>query len=194
MNAIFTILFLSSSLRILFLSPDEFVSALLDGAGGAASLSVALLSSYCVWLGLMQAWEKLGITKKVANLFAPLIRKVFRIENKESIEAVGLNLSANLLGLGSAATPYGIDAAEKLQNEKEKEFASTMLFVLNAGSLQLIPTSVITLRASLHSSSPAAIFLPCFLTTIFSTFLGVLLTFVCCKKKTARFVKAGVKL
>ncbi len=186
MNAIFSILFLFSLCVLLFLSPDHFLSILLEGASGAGTLSVAILASYCIWLGLMRVWEKLGVAKKIARLFRPIVKKLFRIEGEESVEAVSMNLSANLLGLGNAATPYGITAVERLKEEKDSEFALTMLFVLNAGSLQLIPSSVITLRASLQSVAPSDIFLPCLLSTILSTFLGVCLTFLFARKKRTR--------
>ncbi len=177
MNAVFAVIFILSAALLLLFDPSGFLPALLDGASRSATLCLALLSSYAAWLGLMRLWEKSGVTRGISRLLKPLSKKLFRTQDEETLSAIGMNLSANLLGIGGAATPYGIRAAELLeQRNPHARYASSMLFVVNATSLQLIPTSVVAMRVAAGSVSAADIILPTMLATAFSTLLGVLLT------------------
>lgn len=174
MNVIFCFLFILSA-AFLFHEPTALLSALLDGATDGAALCVALLASYAVWSGVTQLWEDSGLTRGVSKLLKPLSKRLFLVDDEETLGAIGLNLSANLLGVGGVATPYGIKAANLLDKSNRPEYASAMLFVLNASSLQLLPVSVVTLRLATGSASPADIILPTLLTTAFSTLLSVAL-------------------
>ena len=120
-------------------------------------------------------WEESGVARGISKLLKPLCRKLFRTNDEEALSAIGMNLSTNLLGIGGAATPYGIKAASLLEKNKDAHYSSSMLFVVNATSLQLIPTSVVALRIAAGSASAADIILPTMLATAFSTVLGVLL-------------------
>ena len=116
MNAIFFFLFLVCGVAVLFTDPELFLSTTLGGASAAATLSIALLSSYAVWLGLMQVWEECGLTKKLSHLLSPLLSKLFKTKNQATVSAISMNLAANMLGIGSAATPYGIQAVKLLDS------------------------------------------------------------------------------
>jgi spore maturation protein A len=183
MNILFTLLFLICSLALLFTDASAFLPTVLEGASAAASLCVALLASYAVWLGLMQVWEDSGLSRLLSKWLKPLARKLFRTDDEETLTAVCMNLSANMLGIGGAATPYGIRAAQALDKTKNAEFSSCMLFVVNATSVQLIPTSIIGIRAALGSGNPTDVVLPVFLATLFSTGVGILLTFLFLRDK-----------
>ena len=149
MNAVFAVIFILSAALLLLFDPSGFLPALLDGASRSATLCLALLSSYAAWLGLMRLWEESGVTRGISRLLKPLSKKLFRTQDEETLSAIGMNLSANLLGIGGAATPYGIRAAELLeQRNPHARYASSMLFVVNATSLQLIPTSVVAMRVA----------------------------------------------
>ncbi len=176
MNALFALVFILSTAILLILSPDTFLSTLLLGASKSAALCLSLLATYSVWLGLMRVWEDSGISRGVSKKLRPLARKLFKTDDRETLDAVCMNLSVNLLGISGAATPYGIRAAQLLDKSSEAEYASSMLFVLNATSIQLIPTSIIGVRVALGSASPADILIPTLLTTAFSTIIGVVLT------------------
>lgn len=195
MNVLFAIIFLIATLILLILSPESFLSTLLDGVSKSASLCVSLLATYAVWLGLMKVWEDSGVSRGVSRLLKPLAKKLFKTDDLQTLDAVCMNLSVNLLGISGAATPYGMKAAQLLDKSDEAEYASSMLFVLNATSIQLIPTSIIGVRVALHSASPMDILLPTLITTVFSTAVGVLLTRLLIppksKKKRAR---VGVRL
>ena len=172
MNAIFLFLFLICGAAVLFTDPELFLSTTLGGASAAASLSVALLASYAVWLGLMQVWEECGLTKKLAKLLSPILSKLFKTKNEATVSAISMNLAANMLGIGSAATPYGIEAVRLLDSSPEPEYATALFFALNATSIQLIPTSVVGLRSALGSGSPADIVLPTLIVTTLSTLVA----------------------
>lgn len=176
MNILFTIVFLVCTFLLLCTSPESFHAAILDGAGKGAVMCVSLVATYAVWLGLMRVWEDSGVTRGISRLIKPIARRLFKTDNEEALQAISMNLSVNLLGISGAATPYGIKAANLLDKTENAEYSSAMLFVLNATSLQLIPTSILAVRVSLQSASPGDIVIPTLLATLLSTVLGVVLT------------------
>lgn len=190
MNPLFATVFILATAILLVLSPDTFLSTLLLGASKSASLCVSLLATYSVWLGLMRVWEDSGLSHGVSKILKPLARKLFKTDDKETLDSVCMNLSVNLLGISGAATPYGIRAAQLLDKSDEAEYASSMLFVLNATSIQLIPTSIIGVRVALGSASPADILIPTLITTAFSTAIGVILTRLLIPPKRTKKVDA----
>ena len=175
MNIIFSAVFIISALILMLVSPNEFLSTLLGGATKSATLCVSLLSTYAVWLGLMRVWEDSGVSRRLSKALTPFCSKLFATQNEEALNAACMNLSVNLLGISGAATPYGVRAANLLNNSKQADYALCMLFVLNATSLQLIPTSMIGVRTALGSNAPADIVLPTIIASVASTFLGVAL-------------------
>lgn len=185
MNAIFAAVFLLSALLFLLRSPDGFLSALLSGGQKAAVLSLSLLSVYCVWLGFFKVLEKSGLSEKIAKLFYPPAKRLFRSNDRNALSLACGNLSANLLGLPGAPTPLGVRATQAFCSA-ENFFAAEMLFVLNATSLQLFPATVIALRLSAGSLRPADIFLPSLLCTLFSTALGALLLLLTSRRARSR--------
>ena len=183
MNILFLFLFAVCGVCMLVKAPDLFLATLLEGGGKAATTCLALLSSYAVWMGLIRIWEDCGFAKKVAKLVKPLAKKLLLTDDEECLEAVSMNLSVNLLGISGAATPYGVKAANLLDKTEHAEYSSAMFFVLNATSLQLLPTSMVALRTSLQSIAPADIIFPTLITTLFSTLLGVSLTILFLRPK-----------
>lgn len=182
MNVIFAAVFLLSALLFLIFDPNGFLSALLSGAEKAAVLSVSLLFVYCVWLGFFKVMEQSGLSKKLSARLFPISKKLFRSNDREALVYASENLSANLLGLPGAPTPLGIRAAERFCAEKN-DYGADMLFVLNATSLQLLPSTVLALRLAAGSLSPTDILLPTLLCTLFSTVFGALLLRLCYIKK-----------
>lgn len=183
MNILFSGVLLLCSVIILIRAPENFLAAMLDGGSRAATLCVSLIATYTVWMGLIKVWEDSGVTRGVSKLLRPLAKKLFKTEDKAALDAVCMNLSVNLLGVSGAATPYGVKAAQLLDKSENAEYASAMFFVLNATSLQLLPTSLIAVRVSMHSLSPADIVLPTLFTTLFSTLLGGFLTWLFLRPK-----------
>lgn len=189
MNGIFAIVFILSCALFLFSNPDGFLSAMLAGGQKAATLSLSLLAAYCVWLGFFKVLEKSGLSEKITRHTMPVTRRLFRSNDKEALSFAGGNLTANFLGLPGAPTPLGIKATKKFV-EGGNPYAADMLFVLNATSLQLLPTTVIALRLAAGSAFPADIFLPTLLATLASSLVGGFLVFLtrARKKKPAPLV------
>ena len=179
MNAIFTVVFLSSAVLLLIVEPNGFLSALLEGSAKSATVCVSLLATYAVWLGLMQVWEDSGVSRGVSRLLKPLAKKLFKTDDEETLSALSMNLSVNVLGISGAGTPYGIKACQLLDKSEHAEYASSMFFVLNATSIQLLPTSIIGVRVAMYSTSPYDVVLPILLTSLFSTVLAMLLARIC---------------
>ena len=186
MNHLFFVVFLLSAALLLFTAPEAFLASLLTGASKSATVCVAILASYSIWLGLIKVWEDSGLTSAVSKRLRPLAKSLFKTEDEDALNAVCMNLSVNLLGIGGAATPYGIRAANLLDKSENAEYASAMLFVLNATSLQLIPTSIVAVRTAMQSAAPADIILPTLLSTVLSTLFGAILVrlFIPPKKST----------
>lgn len=174
MNVIFTVVCIVSMIIIAIFSPDRLLSSLLGGAEDAAKMALTLFCIYAVWMGLSKLAEKSGLSRAMAKGLKPISRRVFRTDDEAANENLAMNISCNLLGLGGAATPYAVKAIGELEKGKNT-FAQKLLFVINATSIQILPTTVIALRAGAGSSSPADIFLPSLICTAASTALGVLL-------------------
>ena len=163
-------------------APQQAFTVMLDGASNAVELALSLFAVYAVWLSVLEIMDKTGISKAVNRLFSPLWRRIFRGEDEKSLEYISLNFSANLLGMGSAATPMGIKAMESMSRGREKASDNMILFlVFNATSIQLIPATVIGMRAASGSADAADIILPSLLATLISTLTGVLLAKLCAK-------------
>ena len=96
---------------------------------------------------------------------------------------MSLNISANMLGMSGATTPMGIKSIQELEKHKNTEYAICMFFVINATSVQIIPSSILALRSSMGAVSPSDIILPTILSTLVSTIVGVLLVKIFCKRK-----------
>lgn len=138
---------------------QELTAAMNEGAQAAVTLSLSMLGMMCAWTGIMRMAEQAGFVDKLAKLFSPVIRKLFpdfagetTVQNK-----MAMNFSANLLGLGNAATPLGIAAMKEMArlHPGDTPCRGTMLFVvINTASLQLIPTYAATLRGNYGSANP----------------------------------------
>ena len=188
MNAIFTVIFIASAAAMLFVAPNELLPTLIGGAESAAKMALTLFCIYAVWMGLSRVAEKSGLTRKAAKGLKPLAKRLFKTENEAALENLAMNLSCNLLGIGGAATPYAVKAIGELEKDKNT-FAQKLLFVINSTSIQLIPSTVIALRAGAGSASSFDIFLPSLICTCVSTGLGVALFVLSQKVGGMRFIK-----
>lgn len=172
MNAIFTVILLISSIILCITSPSELLPAMLDGGLNGAKTLLTLFCIYAVWMGLSSVAKESGLTRRVAKLLSPACTKIFRTNDKEAVEDIAMNVSCNLIGLGGAATPFAVSAIERLE-KSGNTFAQNMLFIINATSIQLIPTTVIALRAAAGSSAAHDIVLPSLIATFISTGFAV---------------------
>lgn len=146
----------------------EVSAAVLDGAGSAVTLAISLCGIMCLWSGLMRVAEECGAVRVMSAFLSPLVNLLFRGLEKggRAAQLISMNLSANILGLGNATTPLGIQAMEAIkQEEDEPEGAPAsdnmiMLTVLNTASLQLVPATAAALRSARGAERPMDI-LPC---------------------------------
>ena len=153
---------------------------MLTGAGKAVETGLSLFAVYAVWLSVLEIMEKTGISRAIYRLFAPLFKKMFKGESEKAVEYISLNVSANLLGMGSAATPAGIKAMEHMSKKSEKASDNMILFfVINATSVQLIPATIVGMRAAAGSASPSDIILPTLGGTLAAALAGVALAKLC---------------
>lgn len=160
---------------------NEVSRAALTGAGDAVALFLILLATICLWNGLMKIAEKSGVTKAVARLLSPLTRRLFPdIDPKgEAMQAMTMNMTANFLGLGNAATPLGLRAMKRLNEYPHEKGTATnsmaMFLIINTASLQLVPTTIAAIRIKCGSAQPFSM-LPCiWITSIVTLCTGVLL-------------------
>ena len=176
MNIFWLMMMLSSILVLLITNPSAMLSEMIGASTSALELCFELVAVYVVWLGFIELIDASGLSDKLAKLLRPLIKKIFKVDNEEIQKIIALNVSANMLGVGNAATPMGIRAMQALDDGSGKAtFAMIMLVVINATSIQLLPTTVIGLRSSAGSENPADIILPTLIVTITTTVLGILL-------------------
>lgn len=176
MNRIWLIMIISSLCFLLSSAPDTVVGVMVEASGGALKLCIELGAVYAVWLGILELVDASGLGNKLAKLLHPIIKKLFKIDNEEIEKMIAMNMSANILGLGNAATPMGINAMKALDDGSGiANTAMIMLIIINATSIQLLPSTVIGLRASAGSASPADIILPTIIATTFTSGLGIML-------------------
>lgn len=192
MNAIFTVIFICSLIVITFVAPNQLLSTLLNSAQDAAKMALTLFCIYAVWMGLSRLAEKSGLSNGAARALKPLTKRLFKTENPAACQNIAMNISCNLLGIGGAATPYAVKAIAELEKDKNS-FAQKLLFVINATSIQILPSTVIALRESANSAAAFDIFLPSLICTIASTACGVTLFLLYNKfLKSGKFLRGGL--
>lgn len=184
MNKIWLYLVLFSLVSLIFVKPELTLSTMTDSALECVTLCLELWAIYAVWLGLLEILDKTGITDKLAKKLSPLVKKLFKIDDKEAIKLICVTLSANFLGLGNAATPSGIKAMQRLDDKSGKiNFPMTMLMILCSCSIQFLPTTIMGLRATASSNNPADIIIPILISSIVATGSGVFLGLIAEKIK-----------
>ena len=171
------------SLSILFSfwngQSSQLAASLFTGAQAGVTLAISLTGSICLWTGVGKLMGELKLTDGLSRLFRPLLHRIFPAskENSELAGALSANICANLLGLGNAATPMGIQAAKRLRDPARPDYATDALcrlIVLNTASIQLIPSNVAAVRLSLGCGTPFDILPAVWITSFCSAGLGLL--------------------
>lgn len=180
MNKIWLFMMISGILVLLYTNPSQTLSTMISASTSTVELCINLCAVYAVWLGFIEIIEQSGLSNKLAKLLRPIIKKLFKIDNEEIEKMIALNLSANMLGLGNASTPMGIKAMKALDDKSgTASFPMIMLLILNTTSLQLLPTTIMGLRASSGSLSPSDIILPTIIASVFCITLSITLVKLC---------------
>ena len=137
----------------------ETGTAALEGAGAAVNFILTVGGLICLWSGALEVMRRAGLTKLLSRALAPALRRLFprAAADRETLDALTANVSANLLGLGNAATPMGVRAARRMAVQSGSSAASAELCLLvgiNTASIQLLPTTVAAVRASAGAAAP----------------------------------------
>jgi spore maturation protein SpmA len=179
----FLIAFIVALIKLIFFGDTNIFKTIMDGifdsAGTGVQISIGLIGIMSLFLGFMNIGEKAGAIRLVSRIIGPFFNKLFPEipKNHPSFGHMVLNLSATLLGLENAATPFGLKAMQSLQElnpDKERASNSQIMFmVLSASGLTLIPVSIIAQRAILKSTDPTSIFIPCMMATFSATVVGL---------------------
>lgn len=157
-------------------------NSIFESTSDAVKLSLTLLGTMCLWTGIMKIAQQTSFVTKLTILLRPIIDFLFPEikENEIAKEHISMNIIANILGLGNAATPLGLKAMKTMQKENRKKDtvsnSMAMFIVLNTASLQLIPTTVIAIRSSLNSSNPTSVIIPVWIATIAAAVAGITVT------------------
>lgn len=152
-------------------------SAVILGAQNGITLAISIAGSLCLWAGIGRAMEQLGIAAALARMLRPLLHRLFPSTGQDAglAGALSANICANLLGLGNAATPPGIEAARRLAARSPGAASDELcrLIVLNTASIQLIPANVAAVRSSLGCAAPFDILPAVWIASVLSAGLGV---------------------
>lgn len=184
MGKVFIAILLSSLVTLLFSNPSIAVTAMVQGSHDALTLALNLTALYAFWLGLFAIIEKIGLADILARALKPVVKFLFPESSKTTEKYVTMNMAANMLGLGNASTPMAISAIGSMDKGSEKATDNMiMLVVISCTSLQLLPSTVIGLRASYGSTNPTDFLLAGFVATVTSTAIGIILVKIYTKIK-----------
>ena len=170
---------LSVFFSIILGNVKELNTSIFQSTADAVSLCITLVGTMCLWNGIMQIANKTSIIKEITKILGPIMRILFPNLKKDSdiYNSISMNIIANILGLGNAATPLGIKSMKLLQDKNVNKMVlnddMATFIVLNTASIQIIPTTVIAIRTSMGSENPTAIIFPVWIATICAAIAGI---------------------
>ena len=179
----FALIFLGVLVGIVGGNGDAISKAIVNSSSGTVTFIIELTGIMCFWCGVMKVAEKSGFTEKLSKILKPDLKLIFKdaAKDEKALGAIVMNLTANMMGLSNAATPFGIKAMEemdRLNNNKGTASNDMALFlVLNAACIQIVPSTIISIRAACNSGNPGIIILPAIVSTTTAALVGI----ICCK-------------
>ena len=192
MSKIWLIIMISSLIMSCFLDSSNIISTMMNSAKMGVTMAIEFIGIYAVWMGIMQVLDDCKLSHKLSSILSRPVRRIFGQTDKETEKNICLNIASNIIGIGSAATPYGIKAMKGLDKGDSKATrAMIMLVVINSTGIQLLPTTVIGMRAMAGSVSPSCVLWPTIVATFIPTILGVLLVTLVYRKSKNKQVKNG---
>ena len=189
LNIIWPIFIIISFMYAIFSGNVEKINnSIFDSAKNAVELTITFFGTVCLWNGIMQIAKETTLMEKITKMLQPIMKFLFPEIKKgdQANEEMSMNIVANILGLGNAATPLGLKAMKTLQkqNDKKDTLSNTMMMfiILNTASLQIIPTTVIAIRSSLGAKEPTEVIVPVWVATIAAAVAGVIAAKIIIKK------------
>ena len=160
---------------------NSLSSAVLSSGSSAVTLAIKLMGIICFWNGIIHIAEKSGLTQKLCRLLYPFLKFLFpSLNDSEALEAIAMNITANLLGLDNAATPLGLKAMKRLKelspNTDSADNNMVRFVVINTASLHIVSTTVAMLRQEHASKAPTEIIFPAILTSLIALSCGIIMT------------------
>ncbi|MDO5557141.1 MAG: nucleoside recognition domain-containing protein [Clostridia bacterium] len=188
MNKLWPVFIISSIIYAIIVGNVQNVNeSIFSSAESAVSLTLTFLGTMCLWSGIIEIAKRTTLIQKITRFINPIVKKLFPNVGKKAYEEISMNIIANILGLGNAATPLGIRAMKTLQEEnsdKDTLSDSMMMFILlNTASLQIIPTTVIAIRMSLNSQNPTQMIFAVWISTIMAAIVGIITCRIMIKKE-----------
>ena len=181
----FALLCIGILVELFTMGGDATLASLIEGAKSAVTTCITMSGGMLFWLGIMGILRETGLMRGLSGLLRPVLRFLFPDAGSAG-EAITLNLSCNILGLGNAATPYGLEAMRLMEAENPNPGVATqsmcVLLAVNASCLELFPATLIALRQSYQSAHPAAVVLPVLLSSACSTVVTVALCRLCIRR------------
>ncbi|MDR5586470.1 MULTISPECIES: nucleoside recognition domain-containing protein [Clostridium] len=159
---------------------DIISKSIVNASGSTVTFIIELTGIMCFWCGVMKVAEKSGLTEKISRVLKPFLKLIFKdaAKDEKALGAIVMNLTANMMGLSNAATPFGIKAMEemdRLNGKKERASNDMVLFlVLNAACIQIIPSTIISIRAACNSVNPGVIIIPALISTATAATVGII--------------------
>ena len=158
---------------------DAVADAAMEGAASAVDLGISMAGVLCLWSGVMEIMNTCGLSAGLARIFRPLLRRLLpqASRDQKTLAALSANMSANLLGLGNAATPLGIRAARRMARGCGGVASDDLclLVVLNTASIQLLPTTIASVRSASGAQAPFDILPAVWLASLLSVTAGILM-------------------
>lgn len=189
LNIIWPIFIIISYIYAIFSGNVEKINnSVFDSAKNAVELTITFFGTVCLWNGIMQIAKETTLMEKITKILQPIMKFLFPEVKKDSTanQEMSMNIVANILGLGNAATPLGLKAMKTLQKENNKKdtLSNTMMMfiILNTASLQIIPTTVIAIRSSLGAKEPTEVIVPVWIATVSAAIAGVISAKILIKK------------
>lgn len=160
---------------------NNLSSAVLSSGSSAVTLAIKLMGIICFWNGIIHIAEKSGLTKKLCRLLYPFLKLLFpSLKDSEALEAIAMNITANLLGLDNAATPLGLKAMKRLKELSPSTDSAdnnmVRFVVINTASLHIVSTTVAMLRQEYGSNAPTEIIFPAIITSLIALSCGIIMT------------------
>ena len=168
---------------------ENINNAIFESTESAINLTITLFGTMCLWNGLMEIVANTNLINRLTNFLKPVVNFLFEKTKKDEKirKEISMNIVANMLGLGNAATPLGLKAMESMQEQNEDKNRLTddmaTFIILNTASIQIIPTTVIAIRVSLGSIEPTKIIFAVWFSTICAAIVGLTVTKFCIKWK-----------